>query len=197
MFSNRQEGRGFTLIELLVVIGIIGVLSTIVITSLSSARAKSRDAKRVADIKSIQLALALYYTDNGMYPVNIYAAAGPAPTGGLAPTYLPVVPTDPLQTGACTTGTQTSCYRYAAYKSTAAGACGTTFIPNRYRIGAILEETSNRALIEDVDAPGNMTSLGFYLCTGALDFHGTSVGCVSTAGTAQPGGTETCYDQLP
>ena len=52
--------KGFTLIELLVVIAIIGILASVVLASLNSARKKSRDARRVADIKQIQLALELY-----------------------------------------------------------------------------------------------------------------------------------------
>jgi len=42
--------KGFTLIELLVVIAIIGVLSTIVMASLTSGRAKARDSKRLSDL---------------------------------------------------------------------------------------------------------------------------------------------------
>ena len=60
--------KGFTLIELLVVVAIIGVLATVVLGSISSARAKARDAQRVSDIKTIQTALELYYLDNGFYP---------------------------------------------------------------------------------------------------------------------------------
>ena len=61
----------FTLIELLVVIAIIGVLSTLSIVALGNARTKSRDARRVADVKQIATALELYYNDNGNYPVII------------------------------------------------------------------------------------------------------------------------------
>ena len=45
--------RGFTLIELLVVIAIIGLLSTMAVVSLNSARGKARDAKRVSDVKQL------------------------------------------------------------------------------------------------------------------------------------------------
>jgi prepilin-type N-terminal cleavage/methylation domain-containing protein len=55
---------GFTLIELLVVISIIGLLSTMVVVVLESAKAKSRDAKRLSDVKSLSNAISLVATDN-------------------------------------------------------------------------------------------------------------------------------------
>lgn len=72
--------KAFTLIELLVVIAIIGILATVVIASLSSARVKARDARRLADIKTIQTALAMYYMENGSYPVSTNWG-GPGPSG--------------------------------------------------------------------------------------------------------------------
>jgi prepilin-type N-terminal cleavage/methylation domain-containing protein len=64
-----KKTKGFTLIELLVVIAIIGILSSITVVSLNSARARGRDAKRIADVKQIQLALSLYYDACGReYP---------------------------------------------------------------------------------------------------------------------------------
>lgn len=67
---KKQYTKGFTLIELLVVIAIISLLSSIVMTSLNSARSKSRDAKRVAELHQIQLALEMYYDKYGTYPVS-------------------------------------------------------------------------------------------------------------------------------
>ncbi|HOC96292.1 MAG TPA: prepilin-type N-terminal cleavage/methylation domain-containing protein [bacterium] len=66
MTNNK---KGFTLIELLVVIAIIGILSTLSIMSLNSARKKSRDEKRVEDMKQLQRSLELYFNDNSKYPV--------------------------------------------------------------------------------------------------------------------------------
>lgn len=66
MTSSRS--RGFTLIELLVVIAIIGILSSVVLASLSTARAKANDAKRVSEIHAIRTALEMYANDNGNYP---------------------------------------------------------------------------------------------------------------------------------
>ncbi|MEN9413387.1 MAG: protein ral secretion pathway protein [Candidatus Parcubacteria bacterium] len=66
-----KNSRGFTLIELLVVIAIIGILASIVMASLDSARVKARDARRVSDINQIQKALSLYASDtNGTYPAS-------------------------------------------------------------------------------------------------------------------------------
>ena len=59
---------GFTLIELLVVISIISLLSSIVFTSLNSARDNSYDAVRKQDLKSIELALENFFIKNGDYP---------------------------------------------------------------------------------------------------------------------------------
>jgi len=62
--------KGFTLIELMVVISIIGLLSSIILVSLNTARAKARDAKRISDLHNIQLALELYYDKYSTYKVT-------------------------------------------------------------------------------------------------------------------------------
>ena len=67
--------KGFTLIELLVVIAIIGLLSTLAVVALGSARQKARDSKRLSDLKQVQTALELYYTDNNSYPTTTDAVA--------------------------------------------------------------------------------------------------------------------------
>jgi general secretion pathway protein G len=63
-----KNKKGFTLIELLVVIAIIGLLSTLAVVALNNARQKSRDAKRVADVKQMQTALELYFNECNSYP---------------------------------------------------------------------------------------------------------------------------------
>ncbi len=65
--KSYNSDKGFTLIELLVVIAIIGILSSVVLVSLNSARAKARDARRKSDLNQIRIALSLYYNQYGNY----------------------------------------------------------------------------------------------------------------------------------
>ena len=76
---KRTNKSGFTLIELLVVIAIIGVLAAVVLVSLNTARQRGRDAKRLADLDAVRLALEVYADQNG----NVYPDDAGSP--GLAP----------------------------------------------------------------------------------------------------------------
>ena len=113
-----KKNTGFTLIELLVVIAIISLLSTTVMASLNQARQKSRDAKRITDMKAIQTALEMYYNENSGYPNpgwgwrsecngwGGFAATNVIP--GLVPTYLGKMPSDPMMNKT----TNKNCYLY-------------------------------------------------------------------------------------
>ncbi|MEK7179015.1 MAG: type II secretion system protein [Patescibacteria group bacterium] len=143
--TQKGGGGGFTLIELLVVIAIIGILSAVVLASLNSARQKSRDAKRVADVKQLQLALELYFDDNS----SVY----PAALSSLAPTYVPVVAVDPNNVA----------YSYSALDTnSSAASC------ESYHLWITLENASNPVLDNDSDAAAGTA------CTGsAADAAGT------------------------
>lgn len=62
---NFTAKKGFTLIELLVVVAIIGILASIVLVSLNSARAKGRDASAKGSMSSIRAAAEIFYDSNG------------------------------------------------------------------------------------------------------------------------------------
>lgn len=110
--------KGFTLIELLVVIAIISLLSSVVLSSLNSARQKARDAQRVSNLTEIRTALEMYYHDNGSYPSPGVAwrsecnewggLAANNVIPGLVPTYSPSFPADPSMNKT----NSTSCYTY-------------------------------------------------------------------------------------
>ena len=160
MYRNFKNLKGFTLIELLVVIAIIGILASIVLASLNSARVKSRDARRVADIKQLQLALELYYNDNAVYP---------ATSTSLVPTYISVLPKDP-QTGGG--------YVYSAMGS---GASCTT-----YHLGAALEQTTITTGSPGANDADMTASDGPAACTGSnAKFDGVdSQDCAGNTGKA-------------
>lgn len=98
MQNIRNVSRGFTLIELLVVIAIIGILSSVVLASLNSARVKGRDARRVSDVKQLQLALELYYDTNQSYPAGS-GAASTTLTALTSSNYISSIPSDPTNSG--------------------------------------------------------------------------------------------------
>ena len=139
-FAKASAGKqkGFTLLELLVVIGIIGLLASILVINLTSARRRARDTKRVADVRNLQTANEDYYGKNGKYPSIIADLV----TG----TQVPVWPLDPLApAGTACTGNSDFCYWYAAYTPT--GAIG----PQSYHIGTSLEDQGSVLLNQDRD----------------------------------------------
>ena len=77
-----MKSRAFTLIELLVVIAIIGVLSAVVLASLSAARSKGNDAAVKANLKTILTQSYLYYDTNSGYGATLSTGTTTTTTAG-------------------------------------------------------------------------------------------------------------------
>ena len=137
---SHKNQKGFTLIELLVVIAIIGILSSVVLASLNSARVKARDARRVSDVQQIKLALELYNDSKGYYPTALTDVVGSSNGASLS-----VLPKDP-QTDAS--------YAYAANAASNATS---------YHLGANLEQsdTQTSLLKSDRDFDSSSWTGGF------------------------------------
>lgn len=72
----------------MIVLAIIGILTAIMLASTNVAREKARDARRISDMKEIQLGLALYNDVNKAYPSDLNTL--------VTQKYIPSLPTDPL-----------------------------------------------------------------------------------------------------
>ena len=121
---KKSSLRGFTLIELLVVIAIIGLLSTIIAAPIQSARKKARDVKKIAEVKSTQLALEQYAESNqAQYPRTLVA---------LSPQFMPLL----SSFASATTSTVRDAFGYTTYTASSTGGSDRIF---SYHIGAKLE----------------------------------------------------------
>lgn len=139
LFIKNRSRHGFTLIELLVVISIIGLLSSVVLAALSSARMKARDVRRMQDMKQIQTALEMYRNDEGHYPYSTSVTGGAqcgddwceskdsTQWGNLATLlnkYISTLPKDPLSTGTGSAFADDDSYHYAYKSGTSGTICG-------------------------------------------------------------------------
>lgn len=138
--SSTALSLGFTLVELLVVIAIIGILATLLLLQLGTARSKARDATRIAHVNQVRSAVEFYFNDNGKFFDSTIMT-------GLAPKYLQQIPRDPLASD-CTNNV------YDARVSGAAQCYGYSWNPAtnpiRYQIWSELELWA-KALDQDTD----------------------------------------------
>ena len=69
MFMRRRKA-GFTILEILIVLAVFGLLATLAVLSLNSARARVRDAQRLSDVSTLSAALSRYWLDKATYPAS-------------------------------------------------------------------------------------------------------------------------------
>lgn len=155
-----KKARGFTLIELLVVIAIIGLLSTLAVVALNSAREKARDAKRVADVRQMQTALELFFNTNSGYPCRNGSTLALGATGATTlsdagfsdsptgTTYMGQVPTAP---------TPPSGNQYS-FLANSTDACAASDVEDTYEVEFTLEGTVGQLTGTVCATPDGMSS---------------------------------------
>lgn len=119
-----MENRGFTLIELLVVIAVIGLLSSVILASLNSARKKGRDTRRIEDLRQIGNEIAIIDSGGAATAFIGCTSAGARATTCTTPN-LSAYKDPSGSTSACTTGSAATC-DYAIGKGTLGTANPTT-----------------------------------------------------------------------
>lgn len=169
MRTIRKTGiRGFTLIELLVVMAVMSILIGIGVNTFSIAQKKARDAKRKADLRTIQIAVEAYaINNNGAYPssgaapeVWLMSDAGNSWITVLVPNYLAKVPIDSYgPNGDPLANTPVVGYKYK-YEPT-----GTNGTSGGYMLVAHLEDAEDSAVCKKITpikhpANGNTTFCG-------------------------------------
>ncbi len=94
-----EKQKGFTIVELLIVIVVIAILAAITIVAFNGIQERARYSAMQQDLKTLNNAINMYYTDNNQYPSsgstggNVIGASPNIP--GLVPTYINSIPTIP------------------------------------------------------------------------------------------------------
>jgi prepilin-type N-terminal cleavage/methylation domain-containing protein len=172
---TKKNNKAFTLIEVMVVLVVIAILTTLTTVAYKNIMMKSRDSKRVADIKQIQAALETYAVDQGSYPQLI--TPGQALTNPVGTkTYL-VIPSNPtpFAEGSCANYNQNYVYdrisnssyelRYCLAKGTSEIAGGPVLATQK----SVAEFTGKSAIL-----PGsNLVDL---VASGVFTISGTNQG---------------------
>lgn len=68
--ERKTHKAGFTLIELLVVIAIIGILASVVLSSISSARENAQYTRVAGDLRATELAFQMLRNQHGCWPLE-------------------------------------------------------------------------------------------------------------------------------
>jgi prepilin-type N-terminal cleavage/methylation domain-containing protein len=173
--KSLRDFRGFTLVELLVVIAIIGILATLLLLQLGTARAKARDTKRIADVNQIRSALEFSFDDSG----NTYPAAI---TDAILGKYMASqkVPLDPVTAAAYF-------YNYAP--------SGVGVKTVQFHLYTELESKNTSALNGDADLDSTAFTAPIAGSNGALGFDASGVASEACVAAYAAGAARDCiYD---
>lgn len=122
--KKMRSSKGFTLIELLVVIAIIGILSSVVLASLTTARSRGTAAAVQNEVSNVRAQMELFYSTNG----NSYGVVTTQGTCGTGPFAVATVNgAGGLVAGMQSKGATVTCYATATAWAVSAVTGGSTF----------------------------------------------------------------------
>ena len=172
MYTKHPQ-RGFTLIELLVVIAIIGILSSVVLASLSTARTKGSDAAVKADLNGLRAQADIFYDSNNFNYAGGTGVISSPPVGGCPTTK----PTN-TSTNYGLMGDQTFFSGVTAAKAASGGLCAYINNGANWAVAVQLKENNYQAWCIDSTGTAKVinNSTTAYTQT-ALNADITSSGC--------------------
>ena len=145
-----NNAKGFTLIELLVVIAIIGILSSVVLASLSTARNKGKDASIQSELNSLRTQAEIFATDHN--PNSYSDLFSDAACTATDPDILSIVNGVKGNAGSCTSAISTDGTAWAA-KAPLLGNSGHAFCVDS--TGAARTIISTSAITASSSCPAN------------------------------------------
>ena len=146
-----KKRKGFTLIEMLIVVGIIAILAPLMLRGFGIATARSRDARRIGDLKNLQSALETYYNIENSYPNTTYSGLEALLKTKLGANFK--LPQDPYPSRGAT-------YYYCPGSESISGAI------NNYILGAFLEVSPLTDSLTDVSCSGYTCGTNHFYCVG-------------------------------
>ena len=188
LLARNPRLAGFTLIELLIVVAIVALLGVALMFGLQLQLARSRDARRKADLEKLRIVFENYYNDHNCYPpTDVFFNGGSAPDGALCGKPLPALQPY-LDKVPCDPDTQVP---YAYYSPNGKTIC------EGYRLYTKLEDSNDQGIPRvgcGKTGCGALTDVNYGIAIGANLYQSTTTVLVPTPTPTSPPAVPTGFN---